>query len=493
MSGRKNPLSAAQAPAADTFKILAEESPNVIFINKMGSVVYANKKAVDLMGYSREEFYAPDFDFMSLVAPEFHARTRRNLKMHMRGREVPPFEYAIMTKDGRKIEAIIATKLVAYEGGAAILGVVTDVSRLKRAEAQLRRSEERWRSLLEQSVSHITIVGPDERIEFMNRRPSGRDVREAVGRPICEFMAPESHPALRAAIRRAFMGREPSTLELIAEVKGRRWWFQTHVGPICDGDSVHSVVLSSVDITDAKKAEDGLRQAQKLASLGRLSAGLAHEINNPLSALSGEVQMVLERARDPKLAASLRFMGRVSSRIENIVKGLLEFSRQDPAADRQPVRIHDVLERTLKLVERRMRLAGIRVVQRYGRPMPLLHANRGQLEQVFMNVILNSRDAMPGGGVLTVSTRKAPGGFVEVAVSDTGAGIAREHLDHVFEPFFSTKDPGRGTGLGLPISHGIVSRHGGTIRISSEAGRGARVFVRLPVAHGGNGKGNGKG
>jgi len=236
------------------------------------------------------------------------------------------------------------------------------------------------------------------------------------------------------------------------------------------------------NITEHKKAEAELMQAQKLASVGQLAAGIAHEINNPLSVLSGEIQWLLERSKDKKLIKSLKSMDRVSKRIALIVSNLLTFSRETATKIAKLLNINSLIDRTLSLMERRFKLTNIKIVKKFDKSLPDLIVNKGRIEQVFMNILLNSLGAMPNGGKLTISTKlSSTKDAVEIIFVDTGSGIAKEDLSKIFDPFFSTKPTGRGTGLGLSVSHGIIKNHGGSIEIDSELNRGTRALIRLPL------------
>ena len=198
-----------------------------------------------------------------------------------------------------------------------------------------------------------------------------------------------------------------------------------------------------------------------------------------------EVMERPEKVEEPRLAKSLKFMDKVSMRIALIVSNLLAFSRETSRESRESSGVNALLDRALMLLERRFESGKIRIVRKFDKNLPSLLMNRGQIEQAFMNVLLNSSDAMPEGGVITIATGLGPSQqIVTVVVEDTGCGIAQENLSKIFDPFFTTKPPGRGTGLGLSISHGIVTKHGGSIRIESEPGKGALLRISLPVQWG---------
>jgi two-component system, NtrC family, sensor kinase len=240
------------------------------------------------------------------------------------------------------------------------------------------------------------------------------------------------------------------------------------------------VVLENV--TSRVKLEETLQQSEKLSSIGLLAAGVAHEVNTPLTGVSSYTQMLLGMIpeTDPKHAL-LQKMQRQTDRASNIVGNLLNFSRTGSAVDSVETDINKLLDDTLQLLEPQLRRSNIEIVKEYASPPPRIFANAGKLQQVFTNLILNARDAMFAGGTITLET------FVDnedvcVRVTDTGEGIAAENLSKIFDPFFTTKGVGNGTGLGLAVSYGIVQEHAGSIGVSSQLGDGTTFRLRFPAA-----------
>jgi two-component system NtrC family sensor kinase len=224
-----------------------------------------------------------------------------------------------------------------------------------------------------------------------------------------------------------------------------------------------------------------LVQSEKLASIGKLAAGIAHEINNPLGGILIYSHLLLEDTdKDTPEYQSLKKIVKETTRCKDIVKGLLEFARpREP--EMAPTYINDVIDKALAIFERQSLFQNIRIEKSYGR-LPRLVADAGQLQQVFTNIIVNAAEAMDGQGTLSITTSLGAGGTIlEVAFTDTGHGIREEDLTRLFEPFFTTKEVGKGTGLGLAISYGIVQKHEGKIEVRSQVGRGSTFIVVLPV------------
>ena len=237
--------------------------------------------------------------------------------------------------------------------------------------------------------------------------------------------------------------------------------------------------------TALKSAQAQLVQSEKMSSLGKLAASVAHEINNPLAGILTYAKLLVrlheegeltEKARE-SCVRNLRLVQRETERCSAIVRNLLDFARQRPPSLKD-IDVSAVVEEALSLLSHRLRMQDV-TLQKDLPPMPLVKADFGQLRQSFVNIALNACEALNKGGTLTVTSR-AVGNMVEVAIADTGPGIAPEHLSHILDPFFTTKD--KGTGLGLSVVYGLIDRHNGTLDIKSQVGQGTTVIVRLPVA-----------
>lgn len=243
---------------------------------------------------------------------------------------------------------------------------------------------------------------------------------------------------------------------------------------------------------DEQRLRTMLLQSEKLAALGQVVAGVAHEINNPLMAITGSSELLLRQADLPDRARKgLERIMKESVRCGNLVRNLLAFAREhEPVWG--PVNLHDVLQEALGLLAYRLRATNVRVIEEYWPDLPVVHGDVHQLQQVFLNLIVNAQQALEGQTerTLRVATRRiawtdaaapAEQPAVQVTLSDTGPGIQPALLSRIFDPFFTTKEPGKGTGLGLSVSHGIVAAHRGRLYVESDEGKGTRFFVELPA------------
>jgi two-component system NtrC family sensor kinase len=231
-----------------------------------------------------------------------------------------------------------------------------------------------------------------------------------------------------------------------------------------------------------RKIQASLMQSEKLASLGRLASGVAHEINSPLTGILTFSHLLMRKLKDnPELQKELELIVRETTRVSTIVRGLLDFARESKPQKR-PCNINELILHTLSLVERQSVFQNIRIVKNLDPQVPIILLDANQIQQVFMNILLNAADAMATGGSLTISSSPVPGdSFVRVNFSDTGCGIPEENLNRIFDPFFTTKADKKGTGLGLAVSYGIIDRHRGRIEVQSEIDRGTTFTIQLPV------------
>jgi two-component system, NtrC family, sensor kinase len=234
------------------------------------------------------------------------------------------------------------------------------------------------------------------------------------------------------------------------------------------------------DVTQRERMQEQMTQTEKLTSLGLLAAGVAHEVNTPLAVISNYIQMLAKQMPegDPRQAIIEKIV-KQTFRASEIVNNLLNFSRTG-AAELADIDVNRVVEETLSLVAHPLKTSHIRIVKQLGDGLPTVRGSANKLQQVFLNLFLNARDAMPTGGMLEIRT-SAHNGSVEIEVADTGAGIPREHINRIFDPFFTTKTGGRGTGLGLSVSYGIIKEHAGKIDVRSTLGKGTSFHVEFPA------------
>ena len=310
----------------------------------------------------------------------------------------------------------------------------------------------------------------------------GGDPRPYVGRDCAELLETIVGKSGGCPHEEALRSRRP----VAREIQGDRGVFALMAIPCFDedGECVYIIHVCR-EITEEKQIREQLLQNEKMAAVGSLVSGVAHELNNPLAGVTGFAQLLLERHEEPKLKKSLERIRDEAERAAKIVKNLLTFARKHkPESTR--VAINGVLERTLELRAYDMRVSNIKVVTDLRPDLPMTLADPNQLQQVFLNIVVNAEQAMKeahGKGILTVKTALVEGS-IRTTVEDDGPGIRPEHLKQIFDPFFTTKAVGKGTGLGLSICHGIIREHGGSITATSTPGKGTVFTIDLPVVAG---------
>jgi len=379
-----------------------------------------------------------------------------------------------------------------------VQGYWIDVTDHREAEQALAESEERYRELFENANDSLFTADASGKITSVNRaaeRASGYSRWELVGKHFTELLPPEALEAAERELAAKMHGRSEASVyeSTILAKDGRRIAVEVSSRPIIDGDRVVGVQGSARDISERKRLEQQLRQAQKMEAVGRLAGGIAHDFNNLLTAIGGYAELVLSKLGpgDP-LRHDAEEIRKAGERAASLTAQLLAFSRRQ-VLQPKVVDASAVLGETQSMLGR---LIGedVELVTRPARDLWHVRADPGQLQQVLVNLAVNARDAMPEGGRLTIETQNAKvgsrqasrllpmpaGKYVQLSVADTGVGMDAETRSHVFEPFFTTKDQGGGTGLGLATVYGIVKQSGGFVFVTSEPGQGARFDVYLP-------------
>lgn len=308
--------------------------------------------------------------------------------------------------------------------------------------------------------------------------------QQVIGRKLEEVFSGDFLSSVKKALGGDWKVSETQNLyRLYLDTRGERPGaiVNLSVSPFMDRSGRTTGMLMVLDdVTERVRLEDQLLQAEKLSSIGLLAAGIAHEINTPIAGISSYTQMLLKQMRDddPKREL-LAKIERQTFRASEIVNSLLNFSRLGNS-DHGPVNLNEVITESLSLLEHQFKAKRIKVSLRLDQSLPQISGNAGKLQQVFINLFLNARDAMPNGGRLEVAT-SSNSDMVIVDVKDTGVGIPAENIGRIYDPFFTTKEPGKGTGLGLAVSYGIVQEHSGRIFVESEPGRGTHFRLKFPA------------
>jgi two-component system, NtrC family, sensor kinase len=363
-------------------------------------------------------------------------------------------------------------------------------SEVDRTTADLRRSQKQYKSVVENARDLIFLM--DEEGAFLSANTAmarifGIPAAGIARKRVADLLSREDADAMLSWVQDTVHSRKSSEIKAAMRIKDRVYWFSTHFVPIFgeDGRSVEQVLVMARDITDRQQMENQMAQTEKLASLGTLAAGVAHEINNPVGVMLGFTELLLDKLPpDSKEHEMLKTIERQGLNAKRIVENLMTFARQ-PAKHEDFTDVNEDITNVLALVQNNLLTKKVDVELRMAKGLPRIRGDAGELQQVFLNLINNAAAAMPNGGKLTVITKTNPyNHMVEAILADTGTGIPKKNADRIFVPFFTTKKVGEGTGLGLAVSYAIVNKFGGSIRFESraaedgaEGGTGTTFFV----------------
>jgi len=391
---------------------------------------------------------------------------------------------------------LIGAAVIYYESrwsAALEVEVQRKTAALERSRNELAKSEKLYKSLVESAEDAILNVDPRGEIISINRygaKVLGYTPQGIVGKTISDVFGGKTKEELNRLVQEVFADTRGRRTTFGLTVGGKEYSFNVNLTPIKENDRVLSVLIIGHDITSQKKIEDQLYHTEKLASLGQLAAGVAHEINNPLAIILGFSDMLLERL-DPnsKEYGMIETIERQGNNCKKIVENLMTFARA-PEKDQYDTDINRCVETVLDVVQNTLLTKKVKLEADLADGLPRARGDAAQLQQVFLNLINNSVMAMPQGGRLTITTRMdGRNKKVQIKFADTGEGIKREHLPRIYDPFFTTRKVGEGTGLGLSVSYAIVTKFGGTISCESRTKEEAKdqesgtVFtISLPVA-----------
>jgi two-component system NtrC family sensor kinase len=459
----------------------------IFFSTPQGRFVEVNDALVRMLGYtSRDEVL--NLDIPTQVYYSSERRTELAMLLERQG-GLSNQEEILRRKDGSPVHVLINCFGMRDAHGQVLQyrGLMLDITGLRHSQVELQRERDFSGKVLNHTQSLILVTGVEGTISYANRRWAGLGFQQEqlLGRPLLSLTAPARREALRHALESVARGQQVDNFELpLLRADGAVGQFSVNLSPISSEDGpVTSVVVVMTDVTDSAMLQAKLMHAEKMAAVGQLVSGVAHEVNNPLTAILGFTDLLVENPDLPEsVHRDLRVILQEAQRTKQIVQNLLSFARQMPP-QRLSVQLNSILRRTVQLRAYDFHSHGIEVAEHFDDAMPEIVGDSHQLQQVFLNILNNAYDAVRESGrkprIEITSARSAD--WVEVSFRDNGMGI--RDPERIFDPFFTTKEVGKGTGLGLSICYGIVREHGGEIICyNNPDSEGATFVVRLPIA-----------
>jgi two-component system cell cycle sensor histidine kinase/response regulator CckA len=471
----------------ERYRIVAETAIDaIVTIDEAGEILFANGSAERIFGYQTFEMLGRN---LTLLVPGYSSK-------HLHA-AAQASEYPGRHKDGHEISLEVSFGRFAQGVRTLATAVLRDISRRKKAEEELLRANETLRALIEATPLAIVAVDAEENVSKWNSAAEvmfGWSEAEVLGRPL-PFTGP-ANMGERLPVLEAVRCGVPATAESTRQTKDgvgieTCMWAAPLAGPA--GAPAGAVAVIK-DITETKRMEMQLRQAQKMEAVGRLAGGIAHDFNNLLTVITGYDEMLLKSLPpDSRARAYAHEILQSAEKAAALTRQLLAFSRRQ-VGHPTLLAINPVVTNMSNMLQR---LIGENIELKIALhpEAATVKADPGQIEQIIINLVVNARDAMPEGGRITIETGMAnlgpdyaqthfnvtPGRYVSLAVTDTGQGMTKATQDHLFEPFYTTKDIGKGTGLGLSTIYGIVKQNNGDIWVYSELGKGSTFKIYLPA------------
>jgi len=474
----------------EKYKSLIEHSNDAIYLLYDNKFKIINKSFEEMFGYSIEETNAPDFNFMNLVVPSSRQLIRERAEKMKKDKHLEPvYEFTAITKSGKKIECETSVRYIDYKDGKAVQGIVRNITSRKKMQRQLEKSEAKSRAILE-AIPDL-IFEFDKKGNFKSYEGLKSNLYKSpenfLGKNVKDILPERLATLTNKNITKTLSEGGIQVYEYELSIKGEKRRFESRMVR----KEKQSVLALVRDITKRKRLEEQLRQSQKMEAIGRLAGGIAHDFNNLLTVINGYSSMLLEKVnKDSAIYGTLKEIASAGEKAEVLTNQLLAFSRRQ-ILESKILNINNLLRKIKKML-RRIIGEDIKLKTDFSKEIYKIKADPGQLEQMIINIVVNARDAMSEGGILTIKTENVfidknyvmkhesskVGEHVKLSISDTGYGMNEKEKSRIFEPFYTTKK--KGTGLGLSTVYGIVKQSEGHIVVHSKKGEGTTFNVCLP-------------
>ncbi len=481
----------------ELFRSLVERAYDGICIVQGGNLIYANPRLSEIIGYSQSELLGSDFQ--NYIFPECRHLVTENYKRRMSGEFVPPiYETRLLHKSGNPIEAELNAGIIIIEGAPADFVFVKDITERKRFENELIESERKYRVLFDNSTEAILMLAMDGTILDADQKACALfdySKGELLSKKFENLFSVERYREISGRFEEMYSQDYPSE-SVVLNSKKEPVPVEVALKKVKIGGELRTLAIFH-DISRRHNLQKQLRRSQRLEAVGQLAGGIAHDFNNILTALFGYTDILRFSIKgNEEIHGYIDEIEKVATKASSLTQQLLTFSRKQIL---EPV-VLDLNHIVEEMADMLRRLIGEKIEFQHdlGDELPLVMADKGGIEQVIMNLVVNARDAMPEGGEISIETSKVyldrldvtslpgaiPGEYVLLRVSDTGHGIPREIRDRIFDPFFTTKSDIGGTGLGLPTVFGIVKQSGGFLDLVTTEFRGTRFDIYLPAVQG---------
>ena len=481
--------------------ILESLEGGVLTLDKNARITSFNRSAEEITGFKREEVLNKECcDILKSDLCEESCPLKETLET---GKTIFNYEIMIASKAGNKVPVNITTSPLRSKNNE-IIGAIEnfrDLTKHKGLWGKLRQERNKAQQYL--NIAGVIIVAINDKgiVTLINKKGCdvlGYEEKELIGKNWFDLCVPETEKEERKdTFKKVMAGKiqeaedyENSILIKSGEERIIAWHNTTLID---EKGHIIGTLSSGKDITKRKQTEAELIRSEKLASLGQLAASVAHEVNNPLAGILVYIKLLLKKYKEKELQAEwtetqLLKMEKELERTTRIIRNLLDFARKSKPSMR-PAAINKVVDAALLLVGNQISLENISLEKKLGTELPPVLVDFDQIQQVLINIILNATQAMPNGGNLTITTSVAKGikigespkDTVRIDIKDTGVGISKENLSKLFTPFFTTKEKGKGVGLGLSVVHGIIGQHKGKIEVDSEPNKGTTFTIYLEV------------
>ena len=448
---------------------------------------YVSEGVSDLTGYTAQEYLVQrSISYGDNTHPGDRERVWQEIQAAVAQHRPYETTYRILTKLG-EVKSVWERGEGIYTTDSTLSyleGFVTDITERKRAEHLLRQSEERYRRLIAVSPYAIVVIRGD-RILFANDQAiklfGAVKAGEILGRSVLDLFHPDYHSAIREHIHELVEGRAqvPMLEEKIVTLNGRSVDAEVSAARFVDEEGPAILVMLR-DISERKRLQEQLRKTERIAELGTVASGMAHEIGTPMNVILGRAEYLMDRVTDEPIKKGLQTIITQVERITRVMNQLLSFARRK-TPERCALDLRQVVEDSLEMFHERLARSRIQLEVPSADPCPMVLADADQMSQVMINLVMNAVHAMPDGGILRVGLAPEPQ-MVRLTVADTGHGIPQEVIKKIFDPFFTTKEFGKGTGLGLTVVKGIIEEHQGSIAVDSREGMGTTFTILLPMA-----------